>query len=105
MNNNISNPKTEVPTGLALNDKDFITSLSTCLKELSKNYVIAQTEASNEVLFEKYNSIYNNIINMQREVYELMFRKGWYSVEKAETQKIDNKLQMLKQEYQDLNLN
>jgi len=51
MNNNISNPKTEVPTGLALNDKDFITSLSTCLKELSKNYVIAQTEASNEVLF------------------------------------------------------
>jgi len=105
MNNNISNPKTEVPTGLALNDKDFITSLSTCLKELSKNYVIAQTEASNEVLFEKYNSIYNNIINMQREVYELMFRKGWYSLEKAETQKIDNKLQMLKQEYQDLNLN
>jgi len=42
---------------------------------------------------------------MQREVYELMFRKGWYSLEKAETQKIDNKLQMLKQEYQDLNLN
>lgn len=105
MNNKISNPKTEVPTGLSMNDKDFITSLSTCLKELSKNYTVAQTEASNETLFNKYHSMYNNIINMERDVYELMFRKGWYSLEKAESQKISSKLQMLSQEYKDLNLN
>ena len=105
MNNKISNPKTEVPTGLSMNDKDFITSLSTCLKELSKNYTVAQTEASNETLFNKYYSMYNNIINMERDVYELMFRKGWYSLEKAESQKISSKLQMLSQEYKDLNLN
>lgn len=104
MNNNISNPKIEVPTGLAMNDKDFITSFATCLKELSKNYTVAQTEASNENLFKKYHSMYINIINMQREVYELMFRKGWYSLEKAEVQKISNKSQMLSQEYKDLNL-
>ena len=105
MNNKISNPKTEVPSGLSMNDKDFITSLSTCLKELSKNYTVAQTEASNETLFNKYYSMYNNIINMERDVYELMFRKGWYSLEKAESQKISSKLQMLSQEYKDLNLN
>ena len=105
MNNKISNPKTEVPTGIALNDKDFITALSTCLKELSKNYTVAQTEASNEVLYNKYHLMYIKLINMQREVYELMFRKGWYSIEKAETQKISDKFQMLSQEYKDLNLN
>lgn len=105
MNNKISNPKTEVLTGLSMNDKDFITSLATCLKELSKNYTIAQTEASNENLFNKYHDMYNNIINMERDVYELMFRKGWYSLEKAESQKISSKLQMLSQEYKDLNLN
>ena len=105
MNNKISNTKTEVPTGLSMNDKDFITSLATCLKELSKNYTIAQTEASNENLFNKYHDMYNNIINMERDVYELMFRKGWYSLEKAESQKISSKLQMLSQEYKDLNLN
>ena len=43
MNSKISNPKTEVPNGLKLNDKDFITSLLTCLKEMQKNYAVAMT--------------------------------------------------------------
>ncbi len=37
-NQQISNPKTEVPTGIELNDKDYITSLLTCLKDIEKNY-------------------------------------------------------------------
>ena len=39
-NNKISNPKLEVPKGITLNDKDYATSLLTCLKELEKNYTI-----------------------------------------------------------------
>lgn len=105
MNNKISNPKVEVPTGLSLNDKDYITAFLTCLKEMAKNYTIAQTEASNEELFEKYNMVYNNIISMQRDVYELMFRKGWYCIEKADQQKITAKFDQLSKEYKDLNLN
>lgn len=54
MNNQISNPKVEVPTGIACNDKDYLNSLLSCLKEMSKNYVMAMTEASNESLFEKH---------------------------------------------------
>lgn len=104
MNNQISNPKTEVPQGISMNDKDYITSLLTCLKEMSKNYTTALTEASNESLFNSYSSIYQEILNLQREVYELMFRKGWYSLEKAETSKINEKYNTLSQEYQDLNL-
>ena len=104
MNNQISNPKVEVPTGIACNDKDYLNSLLSCLKEMSKNYVMAMIEASNESLFEKHKQVFLTLISLQREVYELMFRKGWYSLEKSDTQKINQKLQTLSNEYQDLHI-
>lgn len=103
MNQQISNPKVEVPTGIACNDKDYINSLLSCLKEMSKNYVVAMTEASNEALFEKHKQVFLTLIALQREVYELMFRKGWYILEQADEAKISSKQQMLSKEYQDLN--
>lgn len=101
-NNKISNPKTVVPTGKELNDKDYINCLLSSLKEMVKSYALAMTEASNEKLYNSYKSMFDNYISLQREVYELMFRYGWYSLEKAETQKISNKEQMLSQEIADL---
>lgn len=102
-NNMISNPKTEVPSGKSLNDKDYMNCLLSSLKEMVKNYAVALTEASNENLYNSYKSMFDNYSKLQREVYELMFRNGWYSLEKAEMQKISNKLQMLNQEISDLN--
>ena len=101
-NNKISNTKVEVPKGVELNDKDYINSVLSSLKEMSKNYVIAMTEASNEVLYEKYFEMFNNISTLERDVYELMFRKGWYSLEEAEEMKVNQKLNMLTTEYNDL---
>ncbi len=103
-NNKISNPKTETPTGINMNDKDYITCLLSLLKEMEKNYAIAMTEASNESLYQSHRSIFEKISELQRETYEVMFQKGWYCLEKAETQKINEKHQMLSQEYQDLEL-
>ena len=37
MNNKISNPKTEVPKGINLNDKDYTNELLSCLKEMENN--------------------------------------------------------------------
>lgn len=102
MNNKISNPKQQVPTGLSLNEKDYITSLLTCLKDIEKNYVIAMTEASNEHLYQQYHDMFCNLASLQRETYEVMFQKGWYSLEKAEAQKINEKAQMLTTEKQNL---
>ena len=104
MNNKISNPKTEVPTGIKMNDKDYLNCLLTCLKDMTKNYTIAMTEASNESLYKSYNSTFQELIKLQRKDFELAFKKGWYSLEKAETNKIDEKLNMLSKEYQDLNI-
>jgi len=101
-NNKISNTKVEVPKGTEMNDKDYINSVLSSLKEMSKNYVQAMTEASNEVLYEEYFKMFNNISTLQRDVYEIMFRKGWYSLEEAEEMKVNQKLNMLTTEYNDL---
>ena len=103
-NNKITNTKTNTPTGISMNDKDYLTSLLTCLKEMSKNYTIAMTEASNESLHKSFHSVFEELMKLQREVYELMFRKGWYALEKAEQQKINDKYEILSQEYQNLNI-
>lgn len=103
MNNNmIQNQKVEVPTGLELNDKDYMNCLLTTLKEMTKNYAIALTEISNEELYHEFKELFNEVSLLQRETYELMFQNGWYSVEKAEEQKITNKYKMLNQEFKDL---
>lgn len=102
MNNKITNPEVEVPKSSNLNDKDYLNILLTSLKELSKNYTISMTEASNEYLFAKYNKTFEKIINLQRETFELMFKKGWYPLEKAENNKITEKYTTLNKEYQDI---
>ena len=98
----ICNSKTEVPSGKVLNDKDYINCLLSSLKEIVKNYATALTEASNENLYNSYKSMFDNYSSLQRETYELMFRFGWYSLEKADTSKISNKVTMLNQELSDL---
>ncbi len=103
MNNKISNPKVEVPKGSNLNDKDYINDLLSCLKDMEKNLTTAKTEASNEILYGKYKDMCEDISSLQRQTYELSFRKGWYTLEEAEKEKIEQKYQMLNTELQDLN--
>ncbi|MDD5865729.1 MAG: spore coat protein [bacterium] len=103
MNNVIKNKKEEVSNGIELNDKDYLNSINSTLKEMVKNYSVVLTEASNENLFKVYKKIFDNIITMQRQTFELIFEKGWYILEKAEKNKINNKFSTLNQEFIDLN--
>ena len=102
-NNQICNPKVETPKGMTLNDKDYISSLLSTLKQLVKNYAVSLTEASCEELYEEYKEMFDTYSSLQREVYELMFRKGWYVLEQADANKISSKYQTLNQEFMDLN--
>ena len=83
----ISNTKQEVDNTINMNDKDYINKLLSCLKEITKNYTVALTEASNETLYNKYKNMFLKYIDMQRNVFELMFRKGWYELEEVEKNK------------------
>lgn len=102
MNNQIKNEKIEVPTGMGLNDKDYLTCLNTTLKTLSKGYVVAMTEASNKSLYEVYKNIFLEISQLQRDVFEVMFRKGWYVLEAVDSNKINSKYNTLSTEYIEL---
>lgn len=103
MNNQICNPKVETPKGMTLNDKDYLSSLLSTLKQLVKNYAVSLTEASNETLYNEYKEMFDTYSSLQREAYEIMFRKGWYVIERSDTNKISNKYQTLNQEFIDLN--
>ena len=99
MNNKISNEKVPVEGGIELNDKDYINSVLSTLKELVKNYAVSLTEASNEILYSKYKTMFDEYSSLQREVYEIMFRFGWYELEKSDNNKINEKYTMLNPEF------
>lgn len=99
MNNKISNEKVPVESGIELNDKDYINSILSTLKELVKNYAVSLTEASNEVLYAKYKEMFDEYSKLQRDVYEIMFKFGWYELEKSDNNKINEKYTMLNQEF------
>ena len=96
--NKISNVKQEVKNSIDMNDKDYINKLLTCLKEMNKNYAVSLTEASNEVLYEKYKEMFLKYSLLQRKTFELMFRKGWYELEEVDSNKLTEKYNMLNKE-------
>ncbi len=105
MNNKISNPKTDVPNTPEMNDKDYITTMLSIEKVMAKDYAVALTEASNTDLYNDYYDMFDDVSNMQREIYNLMFKKGWYCLEMAEENKITQKLNTLEQELPQLENN
>lgn len=102
-NNEIKNQKVEVPSGMALNDKDYLNSLLSCLKEMVKNYASSLTEASNETLYTMYKEMFDEYCELQRAAYELMFKNGWYVIEKKEASMIMSKFDCLNNEFTSLN--
>lgn len=105
MNNKISNKKVEVPETYEMNDKDYLTTMLKLEKAMVKDFSVALTEASNEDLYNDYYDMFDEVSNMQRELYNIMFRKGWYSIETAEDVKITQKLNMFTQKLSQLENN
>ena len=99
----INNKEIEIIKSIDMNEKDYITSLLTSLKDIEKNICVSLTEASNEILYKKYKDMFDNISNLQRKVFEVMFRLGFYKLEKQDKKKIDQKLENLSNDYNTLN--
>lgn len=102
-NEKVSNPKTETPQTLEMNERDYLNDLLETEKNMSVNLTIALNEASNEELYNKIKDIYEKVKQSQRDLFELMFRNGWYCLEKAEEQKITQSINKLEQSMQELN--
>lgn len=102
MNQKIENPKVEVPETTEMNDHDYINDILETEKNMSDNLSIALNEASNNTLYEEILMLFIEIKNSQRELYNMMFKKGWYSLEKAEENKVTQKCNELSQKLNQL---
>lgn len=98
----IGNTVTEVPKGIALNEKDYCNCLLSSLKEMEKNYCLAMSEASNDWLFGIYKDTLLNVADLQRRLFTLMFQNGWYQLESVEAKKLTDKYNTLNTDYKDL---
>lgn len=94
--NQIANPQTgQLPKvkGPEMNDRDFLNDgLSTC-KYVTDSLNIAVREASHNQLHADLLQILNETHQSSREMFEVMFQNGWYKMEAAEQQKIDQAYQ------------
>lgn len=89
MNNKVENPKTEVPETVEMNERDYLNALLEIEKNMSNNLSIALNEASCDKLFNAEFVLFTETKGMARDLYDMMFAFGWYSLEKAEANKIN----------------
>ncbi|MBY6035045.1 spore coat protein [Fictibacillus nanhaiensis] len=91
--NKIQNPESAVPKTPQMNDRDLINDVLAYEKYMTDSYSVALNEASHDALYQDLLTVYNDTQNMQRELYNMMFKKGWYALEAADTQKIQQTYQ------------
>jgi spore coat protein CotF len=84
----IQNPETQVPKTPQMNDRDFINDVLATEKYMTSSYSIALNEASHDQLYQDLATISNETQQCQRDLYNMMFKKGWYGLEAEQTQKL-----------------
>lgn len=103
MNQTISNPKTEMPKTAEMTDENYLNEILSCAKNMTTNMNLMLNEMSNEPLYQTIFPLYENVRIMQRTLYELAFKKGWYTLEKAEDNKVTKTYNQLETKIQELN--
>jgi spore coat protein CotF len=84
--NMIKNPQTgQLPQvkGPEMNERDYINDILATEKYLSDNFNVFSREASNRVLHEESMIILGETHHSARDLFNLMFKKGWYALTAA----------------------
>ena len=98
MENKIQNPKQDIlPDETSFNDKDMLQDALTSIKGLVQEYGLLGSEASNQTLKTEIEKLSKALDQKQRDLFNLMFEKGWYVLEKVDTNKINEELTKYKQ--------
>jgi spore coat protein CotF len=79
--------------GPEMNDRDRINDVLATEKYLTTAYNVAVNEASTEQLYQTQLSLLNELHQCQRDLYNLMQRRGWYKVDQAMPQAISQAAQ------------
>ena len=102
MNNRLQNQKIELDSSINMNDENYLNDILETEKNMSVNFTYALNEASNETLFNELYEMFKQIKEAQRNLFELSFRKGFYSLEKAENNKINEEYNTLLNKFNEI---
>lgn len=80
-----------------VNDRDRMQDLLAQEKYLTAAYNIAMIEASHQELFDAIKQNFDDCHQCQRDIYETMFKKGWYKLPVADAQAVSQTLNQFQQ--------
>ncbi|MBD7939418.1 MULTISPECIES: spore coat protein [Cytobacillus] len=89
----VQNPEKQIAKTSQMNDRDFTNDLLAMEKYMSDSYSIYLNEASNQTLYGDFMRIFTETKNEQRHLYNLMFERGWYSLDAADQQSLQQSYQ------------
>lgn len=98
----IENKKKEVKKTKEINEVDILNDLLLYEKNMSNSYSTALNEMSNKVLFRKVFTLFKESKGLGRDIFDFMFKCGWYSLETASEEKINKAYLDAKKEYGEL---
>lgn len=93
--NKVQNEKVEVPTGVDMNDENYLNDILISLKSLVSNYSCVLNEASNMNYYNVVKQLFDETSMIQRNFFDGLFQRGWYCLEKAEGTKIGEAISKL----------
>lgn len=102
MNNKVTNEETQVEKTIDLNDRDYLYTMLQYEKTLSNNLSTVINEASNTVLYDKYYYMFNDIKSSARDAFNLMFKNGWYPLERETEEKKNTERTTLQEKFNEL---
>lgn len=92
-NPTIKNPSSQFEKGPVFSDRDRLNDLLATEKWLTDGYNVFLRETSHESLFNEVLNILNETHHAARDIFNLMFEKGWYSLQAEQTKKIEQQHQ------------
>ncbi|HHU61475.1 MAG TPA: spore coat protein [Natronincola sp.] len=89
----IKNPSTQVSKGTEMSDRDRLNDILSTEKYLTSSFNTFVLETSNKNLFNDVLHILNETHHAARDVFNLMFEKGWYTLKQEQPQQIAKEYQ------------
>lgn len=81
-----------------MSDKEYIMDTLDTLKCLSVNMTYAMNEASCDKIYKEYLNMFKEINKETKEVFDLAYKLGFYTLEEDDEKKIKSALKTLSQE-------
>ena len=85
----IKNKCEQTPKDECMSEEDILNDILLSEKNISNSYSIAINEMSNKYLYKKVMNVFEDTKDIARDIFNLMFEKGWYTVPVEEDKKIE----------------